>query len=122
MRRSICPILLALLGLVSCGDPTDRPQDCSPTEYFDEARKLCFVCPAVAQPRCDSGCGIRVTDDARGCPVAECLVGDDCTGCGPTEYVDSTLQCVPCDGPLTCPDGAEPTRVIRDQSCTLTCP
>ncbi len=121
MRRTI---LLVTIGLAfaSCGDPTDRPEDCNPNEYFDEARKLCFSCRAVVQPRCDDGCGIVLTSDERGCPAAECVVGDDCTTCGPTEYIDSTLRCALCDGPMTCADDATPQRQLSEGRCTLSCP
>lgn len=117
-----CLFAVAVLMLIGCGDPTDRPEDCNPNQYFDEARKLCFTCPAPREPRCDDGCGIRVTSDDRGCPVAECLVGDDCSMCASTEYIDETLRCTACDGPISCPDDATPDRRISDGTCTLTCP
>ena len=104
----------------SCGDPTDRPEDCGPNEYFDDARKLCFSCVAPREPTCDDGCGLQIVADDRGCPAVECLQGPGCDSCGPTEWVDESLRCAPCDGPQTCTDG-EPTRQIADGSCTLQC-
>lgn len=71
-------ILLLVLLTASCGEPTDRPEDCDSNEYFDDARKLCFVCPAPTEPTCDLGCGITLTTDSRGCAAVECLVGDQC--------------------------------------------
>ena len=62
-----------------------------------------------------------IVADERGCPAAECLQGDACSTCGSREYVDDNLQCVPCNGPMTCADG-EPTRVVADGVCTMQCP
>lgn len=114
--------VVASVFALGCGDPTDRPEDCNPNEYFDEARKLCFTCPAPSEPVCDDGCGIRIESDERGCPVAECVLGDTCNMCADTEYIDDSLRCAPCDGPMSCPDDATPRRNLSDGTCTLSCP
>lgn len=119
----ILSALLFLMFAVACGEPTDRPEDCTPNEYFDESRRLCRVCPAPSAPQCDPGCGIRIVEDQRGCPATECLVGEVCSDCGPLEFVDpDTLICTPCDGPMSCEDGSEPERWLSETTCSLRCP
>ncbi len=117
-------ILLAasISTLSACGDPTDRPEDCTTNQYFDESRKLCVTCAAIRQPVCDQGCAFEITLDRNDCPVANCLVGDACNTCDPGEYFDSeTLACQTCDGPTEC-DGDEPQTRYVDGRCLLTCP
>ena len=112
-------VLITMLAFAACGDPTDRPEDCNANEYFDDARNLCFVCPAP-RATCDDGCGLRVTTDDRGCPDVECMLGSQCSMCGPTEFVDSSLRCTECSGPQTCESGDLVKRVDGD-NCTLSC-
>lgn len=70
-------LVIASLGFLGCGEPTDDPEDCSQNEYFDDAKQLCETCPAVDEPECRTGCGFSIQDDERSCPVAVC---DDVCG------------------------------------------
>lgn len=114
--------LSLLLFVVSCAEPTDRPEDCSTNQFFDEARKLCVTCPAITAPECADGCGFEIEADQQGCPVAVCMYGDDCDHCDEREYFDArTLTCEACDGPETCEDDSEPTREFVDGQCVFVC-
>lgn len=114
-------VLVALTAVASCGDPTDRPEDCTPNEFFDEARSLCLSCPAVVEPSCDDGCGFEITANEFGCPAAACLVGDSCDRCDALDFFSTeTLTCEPCSGPSTCDEG-EPTRRVDGDQCSLQC-
>lgn len=87
-------LLLPLLLLVACGEPTDREQDCTVNEYFDEGDRLCTSCPALLEPSCREGCGFRITSDALGCPQAECDLS--CSLCAQeTAWSRETLSCEP---------------------------
>lgn len=109
---------------IGCGEPTDRPEDCTANEFFDETRRLCVTCPAIVAPTCDEGCGFEIVQDQNGCPAATCLSGEGCDMCDPLSFFDGeSLMCEPCDGPTTCgEEGAEPEKSIVDGSCVLRCP
>ena len=111
------------VGVIACGDPTDRPEDCTANQFFDDARKLCVTCPAIAQPRCDEGCTFEIVADQNGCAAATCLTGANCGRCEDLSYFDAeSLTCHPCDGPRTCADDADPRETIVDGRCVLSCP
>ena len=101
-------VAAVLLGLAACGGaPKDNPNDCSEGEYYNEATQLCESCPTVVDPGCTPGCGFRIVEDDRECPVAECAV--DCDLCPSDEYFDAEdLVCVACEEspnpPEICPD------------------
>ncbi len=94
-----CVILPLGALLYSCGgDPSDRPQDCSANEFFDEARELCQSCPVLIVPACREGCAVLVSSDELGCPVASCDL--ECSSCPDgTSFSLETLSC-------ECPGGA----------------
>ena len=75
-RRAIIALMAAAL-LAGCGgaDGSDRPEDCSEVQYFDEGSSQCRSCPAVAEPECMTGCGVEVIEDNRSCPVLRCDPG-----------------------------------------------
>lgn len=124
--------LIAGLGLITslsaCGDPTDRPQDCSSLEFYDEADRLCVSCPALVEPDCREGFGYVVQDDDRGCPAVSCSESVTCpvgqefsletlsceVACGASEYVGEDGSCAQCpdDFPTSCEDA--------NCACTLT--
>jgi hypothetical protein len=89
-----------VLATLSCGgDPSDRPQDCSANEFFDETRELCQSCSALILPSCREGCAVLVSSDDRGCPVASCDL--ECATCPEgTSFSLETLACEP-----ECPEG-----------------
>ena len=122
MRTILC--ILVALGVAGCGDPTDRPEDCTSNEFFDEARKLCVTCLAVPQPVCDEGCGFEIVPDPdTQCPSAQCLAGAECGRCAELEYFDAgTLLCEPCDGEQSCADDAAPQKNFVEGRCVLQCP
>ena len=95
-RRALALALIAAL-CVGCGDPSDRPSDCTPNEFFDEIDQICQTCPALAEPSCRPGCGILVSTDDRGCPSASCDLS--CSVCPEgTRFEEGTLSCQPdCD-------------------------
>lgn len=74
--KLIASVVLVVMTGVSCGEATDKPEDCTDNEYFDEGRELCRTCPAIAEPTCREGCGFAVESDSRGCAVAVCAL--DC--------------------------------------------
>ena len=94
-------LLLAPLScLTACGEATDRPQDCSADEFFDEADSQCTSCPALTIPGCREGCAILVSSDDRGCPEASCDLSCDACPQG-SSFSLETLSCEP-----LCPEGS----------------
>ena len=68
-------ILLLLLGLAACGEPTDREQDCNASEFFEQASQRCQPCPPLTSSACDEDCGFRiVTSMSTGCPDIQCAL------------------------------------------------
>ncbi|MEM1348560.1 MAG: hypothetical protein AAGI01_08405 [Myxococcota bacterium] len=72
----------------SCGEgATDRPSDCTATEYFDEGPRRCIPCPSLQVPACRGTEGLAVDDRTGGetrtgideCPVFVCV---DCATSG----------------------------------------
>ena len=97
-------MLVAFAGLFACGEATDQPEDCLPGEFFDEANEDCTPCPALAVPDCREGCGFRILDDERGCPVAECGLTDQSEDskrtclCATGEFFsEDTFSCQSCE-------------------------
>jgi hypothetical protein len=129
MRLTIpCLLLLALL-LGACTKPTDKPEDCTRDEFFDEALESCQRCPSLAAPRCLPGCGFIIVNDARGCAAPVCA--QTCDLCPAWAFFsDVSLTCEACpDGQrfdpavgrcVDCPAGQ---RFDRDQlTCVLAPP
>lgn len=92
--RSISGVVFALwCCALGCSDPSDREQDCTRNEYFDQNEQLCLNCPVVREPSCREGCGFVVISDERGCPAAQCDLS--CTLCGEGQrWSQETLSCV----------------------------
>ena len=87
-------LVWSALGAASCGDPSDRPQDCTRSEYFDEGEQLCIACPVVREPSCRPGCGFVIEADERGCPTARCDL--ECSLCPEGQrWSDALLSCQP---------------------------
>jgi hypothetical protein len=96
LKNWIVPVgLLGALWAMGCGsEARDRPEDCRAGEYYDAGVRLCLTCPAVIAPTCREGCGFRVREDERGCPVAQCA--EACDLCEEGEvFSDDTLSCEP---------------------------
>ena len=132
--RSLLVLVLLSCGVASlvaaCGEPTDDPEDCTPNQYFDEAKELCFTCAAIEPPDCAAGCGFRVEPDERGCPSAVCALPstDPATGvticgeCAANEFFsETTLACERCTGRIVCDHGPA-RKIITDDRCALRCP
>lgn len=108
--REIVPMVIAavMLTTAACGGaPRDNPSDCTAGEYYNQATQQCETCPTVVDPGCTPGCGFRISQDSRGCAVAECAV--DCELCPSDEYFsEDNLACEPCEAspnpPEICPD------------------
>ena len=116
-------LLVVVATSLSCGDPTDKVEDCTAGEYFDQVRKLCFTCPALREPVCAPGCGFVIeSNEDDGCPQARCIESDVCDLCGSTSFFSqTTLQCEPCIAVDGCDDDDDVTPVISGDSCTLRC-
>lgn len=114
-------ICLAFLTISACGDPTDKPEDCTDGQYFDQVRKLCFTCPALRTPECTPGCGFVIaTNEDDGCPESACVDAETCDLCPDEQFFsDATLQCEACVE-VDCPDGTL-SKVISDDSCSFQC-
>ena len=98
-HRLACIALLALL-FTSCGEPTDRPEDCNGDEFFDEVSQLCTACPVIDAPDCRFGFSITPDEDTA-CPVAVCNATSTCASF--ERFDETTLGCV-----RQCPEGATP--------------
>ena len=105
MRRLCSFAFLSLLVLpLSCGEPTDREQDCTADEYFDANEQLCLSCPSLGFSQCRIGCGFSITPDAEtGCPPVLCRDPSDCACQEPERlgqqiFSEETLTCelIPC--------------------------
>ncbi|MEC9399417.1 MAG: hypothetical protein VX475_17450, partial [Myxococcota bacterium] len=131
LRRSLRALVLfcgTSLALIACGDPTDRPEDCTINEYFDEGDRLCISCPALLEPTCREGCGFVIVEDFRGCPSATC--DETCSLCDEgTSWSEETLACEmePCapgeyigdDGACTtCEAQQDPPQDCEDSACS----
>ena len=120
--RLVLAAVFVLIPLVSCGDPTDDPEDCTENEYFDESKSLCRTCDPISEPDCGEGCGFTVVSDSNGCALAECNL--ECTGaCAFGQFFsDESLQCEACPGfdagPSSCDElGCECTLVEQSGIC-----
>ncbi len=108
MKRLFYILMLGFgLAVLSCGDPTDDPEDCSDNEYFDPSDEQCRTCEPVEEPECPAGCGFSLgKDDVTECPIAVCnLECDDLCADG-QQWSDESLSCVDCprnaDGDPVC--------------------
>ncbi len=121
-------VLASVLTLGACGgDPKDRPQDCSASEFFDEVDEVCESCPALLVPSCREGCAILISNDDRGCPEASCDLS--CESCpSGTSFSLDTLACEPiCSGDAsydpvletctTCPELSAAVPDCSQESC-----
>lgn len=121
LSRSFLIVGFGLIASLSaCGDPTDRPQDCSSLEYYDEVDRLCVSCPALTEPDCREGFGYVIQADERDCPAVSCAESVTCPEgqefsletlscevvCGASEYVGEDGACAQCpdDSPTSCDD------------------
>ena len=90
--------VLVALGLWAggCGEPTQDPEDCTPSERFNQANELCEFCPVLRTPQCRPGCGFTIVTADDGCPEAAC--DQSCDLCsGPGSYFSfQSLRCEPC--------------------------
>lgn len=85
---------LVLAAWACTSEVRDRPEDCRTGQYYDSGQRLCLTCPSVIEPICREGCGFRISEDNRGCPVAECAV--ECDLCAEGElFSRDTLSCEP---------------------------
>ncbi len=89
-------IALVACAQAGCGEASDDPSDCTPDQYYDEARGLCQLCPSVSAPTCREGCGFTIARDERGCPQARCAVACDLCPQGQA-FSEQTLSCQPVD-------------------------
>lgn len=92
-----CLLLIAFAALFACGEATDQPEDCRHGEFFDEASELCTACPALGEPDCLPGCGFRVEEDERECPIIECAEANACVCDSGEFFSDETLGCESCE-------------------------
>lgn len=88
-------LLLMVVVWAGCGDVTDRPEDCTEGEYFNEAQKLCVACAAPVEPTCRAGCGFQIVKDESGCAVAECLL--ECKCPRGEFFSNDSFSCEACD-------------------------
>ena len=92
----IAALFVALVCWAGCGEPTDDPEDCTPSERFNEASEICELCPVVRTPQCRPGCGFTIVNAEDGCPEAVCdLSCELCSGPGRFFSYD-TLRCEQC--------------------------
>lgn len=95
--------VFVVVASAGCGSSEirDRPEDCTEHEYLDESSNRCTPCPPIRNPDCRDGCGYRVEDDDRGCPVARCV--STCDLCEAGEYFSEVqTTCVACDSRPDC--------------------
>jgi len=101
---SIASLLIIGALASNCGEgATDRPSDCTTTEYFEEGQRRCLPCPSLEAPAiCRADEGLFRRDRTEGdtrtgideCPILDCVA---CSTLGLT--VD------PATGLCACPPG-----------------
>ena len=128
MRRIIpAALLICAIALAACGEPTDRPEDCTGNEFFDQSTDLCTSCPVIDPPSCRPRFGfVIVSDPDTACPVAQC---SDTPQCADFEIFETdSASCQPAcpEGSTTddagtcvaCPEAADPECADGELTCT----